>query len=103
AAGRLRRHGIDRDDLVAAPEDLEERRNGEFGRAHEDQAERHRVLPACLCAYSASSVSRFAALANFLITRERLSLEMWSMKSTPLRWSISCCRQVANRPFASTS
>src|SRR6266566_641217 len=48
-------------------------------------------LPACLCVYSASSVSRLAALANFLITRERLSLEMWSMKSTPLRWSISCC------------
>ena len=41
---------------------------------------------------------RFAALANFLMTRSRLSLEMWSMNRTPLRWSISCCRQVASRP-----
>ena len=46
---------------------------------------------------------RFAALVNFLITRSRLSLEMWSMNSTPLRWSISCCSTVASSPFASTS
>ena len=50
-----------------------------------------------------SAASRFAALVNFLMTRSRLSLEMWSMNSTPLRWSISCCRQVASSPLASTS
>ena len=44
--------------------------------------------------------ARLAALANFLTTRSRLSLEMWSMNRTPLRWSISCCRQVARRPVA---
>ena len=31
----------------------------------------------------------FAALLNFLMTRSRLSFEMWSMNSTPLIWSIS--------------
>jgi hypothetical protein len=33
----------------------------------------------------ASASARLAALANFLITRLRLSLDKWSMNSTPLR------------------
>ena len=44
-----------------------------------------------------------ASFLNFLTTMSRFSLEMWSMNSTPFRWSISCCRQVASRPSASIS
>ena len=46
------------------------------------------------------SPARFAAFWNFLITRSRLSFEMWSMKRTPSRWSISCCSTVASSPSA---
>jgi hypothetical protein len=38
---RLRRAGIDGRDLVAVGDELQQRRHGEIGRTHEDQAERH--------------------------------------------------------------
>ena len=41
AAGRLRRARIDRRNLMAAPDDLDQRRHREIRRAHEDEAERH--------------------------------------------------------------
>src|SRR5690606_22850013 len=49
------------------------------------------------------SAACFASLAYFFITRSRFSFEIWSMKRTPLRWSISCWMQVAKMPSASTS
>src|SRR5882724_6827876 len=49
------------------------------------------------------SAARLAALENFFSTRSRLSLDRGSTNSTPLRWSISCWMQVANRPSASSS
>lgn len=39
-----------------------------------------------------------ACLMNFFVTRSRLSLEIWSMNKTPLRWSISCWRAVDSKP-----
>ena len=79
----------DRRHLMITPDNFQQRRHREIGRPHEDNAH-----------YSSA---RFAALVYFLITRSRLSLEMWSMNKTPLMWSISCCRTVARNPFASIS
>ncbi len=44
ASGRLRRTGIDRDDLVAGADELQQRGHGEIGRAHENEAERQSRL-----------------------------------------------------------
>ena len=60
---RRRRAGIDRDHLMALPQDFRQRGHCESWRAHEDQAQAH------------ASSSRLAALANFLITRSRFSFE----------------------------
>ena len=59
AAGGPRRRRIDRGNLVSAPDDLDQRGNGEFRRAHEDQAHRSNV--------PARSYSAEAAAANGLI------------------------------------
>src|SRR5690606_21586896 len=44
----------------------------------------------------------FASFLNLRITMSRFSFGRWSMNRTPFRWSISCCRQVARTPSAST-
>ena len=49
AAGRLRRAGIDRRDLMAAADKFDQRRHGEFRRAHEDEAERQSRLHLLRC------------------------------------------------------
>src|SRR6201999_1905168 len=43
--GRFRRAGIDRDDLMAATDNLEQGRYGKIGRAHEHDAQRHVTSP----------------------------------------------------------
>jgi hypothetical protein len=49
----------------------------------------------------ASASARFAALANFLITRSRLSLEMWSMNSTMIDLVLQArCEQPVRLDFA---
>ena len=98
------RAGVDGHDLVALADDLGEGRHGEIGRAHEDDAQGHaRCQVGRGGGRRPAQSSPRACLANFLITTSRFSLEIWSMKSMPLRWSISCCRQVARRPSASIS
>ena len=97
---RSTRHGSPAEAVTARK--LQHRRHRKVGRAHEDQPKRHErpsakpVRAACYSAFSAFSDARviglpsFAAFSNFFRTRSRLSLEIWSMNSTPLRWSISC-------------
>ena len=72
AAGRLRRLGVDADDLMAPLDEPLERRHGKIRRAHEDEPQAH-----------AGSRDALAALVNFLTTRSRFSREMRSMNSTP--------------------
>ena len=40
----FRRAGVDGDHVMPAPDDLGERRHRKFGRAHEDEAEGHRIF-----------------------------------------------------------
>src|SRR4029079_7649093 len=84
--------------LVSGLGDRAQHRHRKLRRAHEDDAKRHLPYPTSL-----PGALSLASFLNFLTTMSRLSFEMWSMNSTPLRWSISCCRQVAISPSASIS
>ena len=66
---------------------------------------RHRLRG---CRWSGAGYSRrrcfaAAACATFLTIMSRFSRDRWSMNRTPLRWSISCCRQTDIRPSNSSS
>ena len=80
---RLRQH---QHHLVASSQDLPQGQRSEFRRTREDQP--HAVIRACL--------------ASLFLMRNCFNCERCSTKTRPCRWSISCCRQTANRPVAST-
>ena len=72
AAAGARRLGIDGGDVMALGDQFGQRRNREVRCAHECQAQCHQT-------------AAFFALVSFLSSMARLSLERWSMKSTPSR------------------
>ena len=84
--GRLRVHA---DDLMGRCYQPGKHRNRKIRRPH--KAYPHGYQPLRLS---------FADLRSAI---ERFNLERWSMNRRPLMWSISCCRQVANRPSAETT
>src|SRR5690606_3809637 len=86
---------IDRDDLVPCIGHSLQCRRRKLRRTHEDDAQRH-PQPT-----SRPGTLSLASFLNLPSTMSRFSLEMWSMNSTPLSLSISCCRQFARRSSAS--
>ena len=87
-----RRLGIDAQDLAPRLHQRVESRHGEIRRPHEDQP--HGRLPGHARARTAPSPA--SALSSARRTSP-LHRARWSMNSRPLRWSISCWAQIAQR------
>ena len=67
------------------------------------EARRDAQADAQRSARHASSSSSRRRLIILLRMRLRLSGERYSTKTLPIRWSISCCTQMASSPSASNS
>ena len=78
------------------------------GRAFAGKRARQEVPEAPVCVFSSfnghqAAFAPLRSFASFFSSMSRFSLERWSTKRMPSRWSISCCRHVASRPPNSSS
>ena len=102
SAGR-RGLGVDRRDLMARGGDGLQAGGGDVRGPEEGEAHgRGLPLPRRRGNWKGRDQPVRASLRTRATARSRFSRERWSMKRTPLRWSISCWMQTAKRPWASS-